>query len=124
MTNNNSPREIAIEAGSLVVLSGLPGSGKSSLRANARVPYGAPQEFLDRAWVSSDALRATVQGTYLDLDEYGPYVETPHATGAALWNLLRQIVSMRLAASQGMRPFLCASHSSTPAVPGLAGPGA
>lgn len=85
-------KDIFIPVGSLVVLSGLPGAGKSSLKANA-------QNFrdLDQAWLSMDDLRLQVLGSYLDLDDEGRlFEEVPQSANQEVFAILTSLVKARL----------------------------
>lgn len=79
----------AIKAGTLVVLSGLPGSGKSSLRHTLQLPQGA--------WLSSDELREQLLGTYADLGEDGRALRRRHeSANTVVFSLMREMVRTRL----------------------------
>lgn len=91
-----SEKTIHIEAGTLVVLSGLPASGKSTLRDTAQAPHGATAGFIDRAWLSADDLRVAHQGSYPDVDEFGLYTEVPNECNDHIWPLLRKMVELRV----------------------------
>lgn len=80
-----------IKAGTLAVLSGLPGSGKTSLRQGLlpALPQGA--------WLSSDELREQLLGAYVDLDEGGRPLSRRHeSANTAVFSILREMVRTRL----------------------------
>lgn len=89
-------KNIHIKAGTLVVLSGLPGSGKSSLRGDAVAPFQAPKNFIDGCWLSSDELRRKLFGEYLDFDEAGLFTRLPQDGNDAIFGILRAMVRARL----------------------------
>lgn len=89
-------KQIPIQAGSLVVLSGLPGSGKSSLRGDAVVPYLAPTGFLDSCWLSSDELRKKLFGECLGVDARGVFRDIPQDGNSEIFGVLRAMVKARL----------------------------
>lgn len=86
-------KTVKIPAGSLVVLSGLPGAGKSSLKASA-------QGFrdLDAAWLSMDDFRLRLLGSTARLDERGESFEMiPQSANHEVFEMLRLAVKARLA---------------------------
>lgn len=82
---------IILRAGTLYVLSGLPGAGKSRLHETAqKLPPGA--------WVSSDELRERILGFQVDLDEDGqPITSRFEYANSAVFATMRAIVKERLA---------------------------
>lgn len=80
---------ISIPAGSLVVLSGLPGAGKTRLR---RLATGLPEG----AWVSMDDLRKQVLGMLPTLREGRPLLEVRQDANEAVYLLAKTIVSTRM----------------------------
>lgn len=89
-------KQIHIKAGTLVVLSGLPGSGKSSLRGNAVAPFQAPPNFIDTCWISSDNLRKTLLGTQLGVDDNGLFEDLPQDANPEVFSIMRSMVQTRL----------------------------
>lgn len=82
-------RDLFVPSGTLVILSGVQGAGKSSLAQRA---VGMPPG----AWVSSDALRTQILGAHRDLDEHGEFT-TPFAhADNVVFSVLREIVRARL----------------------------
>lgn len=85
-------KDIFIPSGSLVVLSGLPGAGKSSLKATAK-----NFRDLDQAWLSMDDLRLQLLGSYVDLDDEGrTFDEVPQSANTEVFDILRTMVNARL----------------------------
>lgn len=86
-------KEVIIKAGSLVLLSGLPGAGKSSLKATARGFVD-----LDAAWLSMDDIRVSMLGASLDYDETSDtnYLDIPQSANPAVFSILKTIVRTRL----------------------------
>ncbi len=85
-------KDISIPSGSLVVLSGLPGAGKSSLKANA-----TNFRDLDQAWLSMDDLRMQVLGSFSDLDDEGRlFEEIPQSANQEVFAILTSTVKARL----------------------------
>jgi predicted kinase len=85
-------KEIYIEAGSLVILSGLPGAGKSTLKDTA-------ENFrdLDAAWLSTDDIRRQLLGAVTDLAENGELIEVlPEAANIEVFAILKLMVRARL----------------------------
>ncbi len=104
----NSLRQdfLRIEAGTLVVLSGLPGSGKSSLKHQLT---GLAPEQLAAAWVSTDALREQVLGSLQDLDERGAAFKRLHeSANEFIYAMVCGIVKARLA--HGFTTFVDATN--------------
>lgn len=88
MTTN----QVNIQAGSLVVLSGLPAAGKSTLRQMAR-----GFRDLDQAWLSMDSLREQILGTQHQLDANGEiFVDVPQSANERVFAILAQMVTARL----------------------------
>lgn len=83
---------IPIQAGSLVVLSGLPGSGKSSLKQRARGFRDLPQ-----AWISSDDIRRQLFGSRQELAADGRlYEELLQSGNDQVFAILRARLLARL----------------------------
>lgn len=89
-------KTIHIQDGTLVVLSGLPGSGKSSLKKRATAPQSAPGGYLERAWLSTDELRTRYLGSFAELDEQGVFTDIPQSGNSEIYAMLRLQVQMRL----------------------------
>lgn len=88
----NQNKTIAIPCGALVVLSGLPGAGKSTLKASA---HGFRD--LDSAWLSMDDIRVRLLGSYEDLTDSGErFLEIPQSANNEVFTILRTIVTARL----------------------------
>lgn len=85
-------KNLVVRAGTLLVLSGLPGSGKSGLRARAlNLPQGA--------WVSTDELREQLLGTMKDFDELGEAkLHRYEFANNSVFTIAQTIVRERLAA--------------------------
>ena len=85
-------KNIVIAAGSLAILSGLPGAGKSTLRERAKnLPAGA--------WVSADDLRDQILGTIRDLGEHGrEHVRRYESANNSVFAIMKMVVRERLAA--------------------------
>lgn len=85
--------QVGIPEGSLVLLSGLPGAGKSFLKSTA-------QGFvdLDSAWLSMDALRVQLLGERLDYNAEADciYCDVPQSANATVYGLLKEMVEARL----------------------------
>lgn len=82
-------KKIHIPAGSLAVLSGLPGAGKSYLLAQSRLAPGIVQ--------SSDALRRALGGESVHYDAQGRRVHEPtQAVNVLVWETLLRTVEERL----------------------------
>jgi predicted kinase len=81
-----------VEAGSLVVLSGLPGAGKSSLKARA-----SGFRDLDAAWISTDALREQLLGASAELEAGARVERLAQSANAAVFSIAREMVRTRLA---------------------------
>lgn len=104
--NSTEQGILHIEAGTLVVLSGLPGSGKSSLKARL---CGLTPEQLEAAWVSTDALRERVLGSLVDLDERGSRYKRLHeSANEFIYAMVSGIVRTRLA--HGFTTFVDATN--------------
>lgn len=90
-------KDIFIDAGSLVVLSGLPGSGKSSLKASA-------QGFRDlqQAWLSADELRMKLFAPYQEMDDDSGshFVFISQEGNSAVFSILHSILHVRLGQRQ------------------------
>lgn len=83
---------LQVRAGSLIVLSGLPGSGKSTIGQRAAATF--PPGFL----VSSDALREQILGTWPDIGETGVVgTARSEAANSSVFKVMRTIVAARLA---------------------------
>lgn len=80
---------LSIPYGTLVVLSGLPAAGKSSLREHAE---GLPAD----AWVSSDEMRERLGGLASTLVDGRPRKVLRQATSAAAFALMERIVTERV----------------------------
>jgi predicted kinase len=89
-------KKIYIEDGTLVVLSGLQGSGKSSLRGNAIRPEDAHPAYVDQAWLSADDLRVRLMGTTAGWDKQGVFEDIPQSGNPEIFTILRQMVQLRL----------------------------
>jgi predicted kinase len=85
-------QDIFIEAGSLVVLSGLPGAGKSSLKARA-----SGFRDLSSAWISTDALREQLLGAHPTLENGQRIEQLPQSANVAVHAIAREMVRARLA---------------------------
>lgn len=85
-------KKIAIAAGTLAILSGLPGAGKSRLRSQAKnLPQGA--------WISADDLRDQILGTIRDLGEHGKvHVRRFESANTSVFAIMTMMVRERLAA--------------------------
>lgn len=84
---------VHIKSGSLVLISGVPGAGKSSLKALA-------QGFkdLDNAWLSMDNLRLNLLGDYAELSDDGQVVQSiPQSANNMVYKLLLDTLGVRLA---------------------------
>lgn len=82
-----------IKSGSLVLISGIPGAGKSHLKALA-------QGFkdMDSAWISMDDIRVKLLGDYAELSEDGQVVQSiPASANNMVYKLLLDTVGVRLA---------------------------
>ena len=85
-------KEIYIPAGSVALLSGPPGSGKSSLKAKAK-----GFRDLDQAWLCTDDIRRQVLGTVTELDENGEeFDDIPQSANLEVFNILSQMLKARL----------------------------
>lgn len=85
-------KNIVIVAGTLVILSGLPGSGKTTLRNQAK-------NLPTSAWVSTDALRDQILGTIRDLGEHGrEHVRRFESANMSVFAIMTMIVRERLSA--------------------------
>ncbi len=85
-------KDIFIPSGALVLLSGLPGAGKSSLVRSA-------VEFrdLDQAWLSMDKLRLQLLGSFTELDDEGRcYEDIPQSANTEVFSILMTMVRARL----------------------------
>lgn len=82
--------QIIVRAGELVILSGLPGSGKTRLRSNAvNLPKGA--------WISADDLRDQVLGTIQDLGAHGKvHVRRYESANTSVFAMMTMMVRERL----------------------------
>lgn len=80
---------ITISSGTLVVLSGLPGAGKSHLLANA-------QFLTPEAWVSTDRLRHQVLGSLNDITDGRPALTLRQDANEAVFSIARTLVRERL----------------------------
>ncbi len=85
-------QDVFIDAGSLVVLSGLPGSGKSSLKSRAK-----GFQDLEQAWISTDAIREQLLGVTLRLVEGETIEHVPQSANDSVFTIAREIVRARLA---------------------------
>jgi predicted kinase len=86
---NKVTQELTISAGTLVVLSGLPGAGKSRLRNLSRnLPQGA--------WVSSDELRTQMLGTLPVLQNGKQALLVRQDANDAVFSVMNTVVSTRL----------------------------
>jgi predicted kinase len=83
---------VTVEEGSLVILSGLPAAGKSSLKSRAKGFHD-----LDSAWLSMDNLRRNLAGSTQDLDGGQPFERIPQHINTVVAGLLRTMVRTRLA---------------------------
>lgn len=92
MEQLSANQHIVVRAGTLVVLSGLPGSGKSALKRHAlNLPQGA--------WVSTDDIREQMLGTMTDLSEFGePRLHRYEFANNSVFAIAQTIVRERLAA--------------------------
>jgi predicted kinase len=91
-----STKQIHIEAGTLIVLSGLQGSGKSSLRSRAARPAGSHPAYIDQAWLSADDLRVRLMGALPGMDKHGLFEDVPQSGNTEIFAMLRQMVQLRL----------------------------
>jgi predicted kinase len=91
-TLSMTSQDIFIEAGSLVVLSGLPGAGKSSLKARA-----SGFRDLSSAWISTDALREQLLGAHPTLENGQRIEQLPQSANVAVHAIAREMVRARLA---------------------------
>lgn len=81
---------IIVKPNTLVILSGLPGSGKSTLRHTA---LGLP----DEGWVSSDEIRERIHGVFDVVDESGtPRKHRLECSNEAVFAIMAEIVRARL----------------------------
>ncbi|VTU41630.1 MULTISPECIES: AAA family ATPase [unclassified Variovorax] len=91
---------INIPAGSLAVLSGLPGAGKSHLLQNSRLPHGIVQ--------SSDALRRAFGGESVFIAADGHVVSEPlQSVSLLVWETIEKVVEERL--KQGLTTIVDAT---------------
>jgi len=90
-------RQISIPTGTLAILSGLPGSGKSSLRKTAVRPLFSEASFIDTAWLSADELRKQLVGDFDDVDSLGAYRNIPQDCNPEIFAILRKQLQLRLA---------------------------
>lgn len=97
------PQEIFVPAGSLLILSGLPGSGKSSLKKTA-----CGFRDLEQAWLSADEIRTQIFPPYAELDEHGSYVNISQAANPTVWGILQARLRARL--SQGQTCIIDATN--------------
>ena len=82
-------RTLTFNAGTLLVLSGLPGSGKSRLREAAQ---GLPEG----AWVSMDDLRRQVLGSLRVLNNGRPQVQVRQESNDTVYEIAQSIVRERM----------------------------
>lgn len=85
-------KRITIVAGTLVILSGLPGAGKSRLRSQAKnLPQGA--------WISADDLRDQILGTIRDLGAHGKeHIRRYESANTSVFAIMTMMVRERLTA--------------------------
>lgn len=83
------PSTLTIHAGTLVVLSGLPGAGKTRLRASAQ---GLPEG----AWVSMDELRRQLLGTLDVLHSGRRQTQVRQESNDAVYAMAQTLVSERM----------------------------
>lgn len=81
--------QLHINYGTLVVLSGLPGAGKSRLK---QLATGLP----DGAWVSTDDTRKQVLGTIEQLRDGRPYTAYREDANEAVFAITKSIVNARM----------------------------
>lgn len=83
--------KLTITAGTLVILSGIPGSGKSWLKANAlKLPMGA--------WLSTDTIREQTLGGVVDIGSDGEqYFHHYQDANVAVFSVINTMARARLA---------------------------
>lgn len=86
---------IQVPAGSLLILSGLPASGKSTLKRTA-------QGFrdLEQAWISTDEIRCQVFPSYREVDELGILTDISQAANGEVYGIVHARLRARLAQGQ------------------------
>jgi len=102
MSTAHLPASVRVPHGTLVILSGLPGSGKSSLRHSAVWPDAENEDlefgYVQRAWVCVDDLRKKILGSARDLDEYGEFDSLNQSLNPQAHAIARAITEARLMA--------------------------
>ncbi|KWU17853.1 AAA family ATPase [Burkholderia cenocepacia] len=81
-------KTISVAAGTLCVMSGIPGSGKSTVLSNSKLPQGVVQ--------SSDELRKAFGGTLIEFDRHGRMELHPQQSiSPVVWETLSQVAEAR-----------------------------
>ena len=81
-------KTISLTAGTLCVMSGIPGSGKSTVLANSKLPQGVVQ--------SSDELRKAFGGTLIEFDRHGRMELHPQQSiSPVVWETLSEVAEAR-----------------------------
>lgn len=89
-------KDIYIDAGTLVILSGLPGSGKSSLKQTA-----CGFRDLEQAWISTDDIRLQIFGPIKTLDNNGEvFDDLSNECNGAVFSILQSRLHARLSQRQ------------------------